>query len=82
MEELTLEDRVHKLLENLVLEGFNITNTSTWEDMGIDSLDKIELTMDLEDEFNLNIPDEVMVTYLESVEELVGYIERAIKNVG
>ena len=79
MGEFTIEDRIYKLLENLVLQGFDIQGLSTWEDMGLDSLDKIEMMMDMEDEFELRIPDEVM-SYLESVEELVGYIERVLKN--
>jgi hypothetical protein len=56
-EELTLRDRVVLLLENLVMQGFDIQDASTWTEMGLDSLDKIEMMMDMEDEFSISIPD-------------------------
>lgn len=77
---LSIADRVLLVLENLVLSGLEITETSTWTDMGLDSLDKIELLMDLEDEFNIVIPDDVMV-YLEDFGETIQYIERQLKDV-
>jgi acyl carrier protein len=75
MSEPSVEERVLMLLENLVLDGHEVTEISTWEQMGLDSLHKIEFMMDMEDEFNISIPDEVM-SYLESVDDVVGYIER------
>lgn len=74
----SIEDRILTLLENIVLQGFNIKNDSTWEDMGIDSAEKIDFLMDLEEEFRLDIPDEVM-EYLETVEEVIEYIRRMAK---
>jgi acyl carrier protein len=74
-EELTQRDRIILLLENLVMQGFDIQDGSTWLDMGLDSLDKIEMLMDMEDEFLISIPDDVM-TYLDTVEELVAYIAK------
>jgi acyl carrier protein len=76
-EELTLRDRVVLLLENLVMQGFDIQDASTWTEMGLDSLDKIEMMMDMEDEFSISIPDAAM-EYLDSVEDLIGYLERVI----
>jgi acyl carrier protein len=75
MSEPSVEERVLMLLENLVLDGHEVTEISTWEQMGLDSLHKIEFMMDMEDEFNISVPDEVM-SYLESVDDVVGYIER------
>ena len=77
VEKLSIEDRVLMLLENIVIEGHEILKQSTWEDMSIDSLTKIEFLMDLEDEFNISIPDEVMV-YLETAAEVIEYIEKQL----
>jgi acyl carrier protein len=77
MDELNTHDRIIKLLENLVQQGFDIQDSSTWPEMGLDSLDKMEMMMDMEDEFLIDIPDETM-SYLDTVEELVEYIERAL----
>ena len=44
------------------------------EDLGADSLDQVELVMALEDEFNLEIPDEV-AEKLKSVNEVLSYVK-------
>lgn len=76
-EPLSIEDRVLLVLENMVLQGHDITSESTWDDMGLDSLDKVEVTMDLEDEFYIDIPDDAL-TYLDTFGETVEYITRRL----
>jgi acyl carrier protein len=44
------------------------------EDLGADSLDQVELVMALEDEFNLEIPDED-AEKLKSVNEVLTYVK-------
>lgn len=44
------------------------------EDLGADSLDQVELVMALEDEFNLEIPDED-AEKLKSVIEVLNYVK-------
>jgi acyl carrier protein len=78
VEKLSVEDRIMLVLENIVLQGYDILNDTTFEDMGLDSLDKVEACMDIEDEFNIDIPDEVM-EYLDTFGELVEYINRRLK---
>jgi acyl carrier protein len=73
----TVEERIQLLLEDIALQGFEVLASSTWEDMGIDSLSKVEFCMDLEDEFNVDIPDEVM-EILDTVEEITEYISRRL----
>lgn len=44
------------------------------EDLGADSLDAIDIVMSAEDEFGIEIPDEI-VEKMESVNDIVSYIE-------
>lgn len=78
MKNFSVQDRVVKTLEDIALQGHEILPNSTWEEMGLDSLDKVEVMMDLEDEFGIEIPDEVM-SYLDNVEEIVEYITRTLR---
>ena len=48
--------------------------TSFINDLGADSLDTVELVMELEEEFDINIPDED-AEKIESVGQAIKYIE-------
>jgi acyl carrier protein len=76
-DQLSVEDRVMLVLENMVLQGHDILNETTFEEMGLDSLDKIEACMDIEDEFNIDISDDAM-EMLDTFGELVEYINRRL----
>jgi len=56
----TVEQRVIKLVcNNMKAKPENVTmETSFVNDLGADSLDTVELVMELEEEFGLTIPDE------------------------
>jgi acyl carrier protein len=47
-----------------------ITHASTFQELGIDSLDGIDLVFTFEDEFNINIPDHV-VQKMKSVGQVI-----------
>jgi acyl carrier protein len=51
---------------------------STFEELGIDSLDGINILFAVENEFNINIPDDA-VQHLRSVREMVDGIEKLIE---
>ena len=69
---MTLETVIRLLAEHLEMEESEITEATTFEDLGIDSLDTVEIMMEMEDEFGIEIkPAEVG----KSVKELVDYIE-------
>lgn len=55
----TIEDRVMVLLKDFdKVEHAKLTLDSHFvSDLGLDSLDQVEITMALEDEFNVEIPD-------------------------
>ena len=46
-------------------------------DIGADSLDTVELVMELEEEFDINIPDDA-AEKIQTVGEAVEYIEQAV----
>ncbi len=49
------------------------------EDLGADSLDVMNITMRLEDEFNLRIPDEDL-TKISTVQDIVDYIQSHLQS--
>ncbi len=66
------------LAEQLGVKIENITDTTTFEDLGADSLDKIEITLQLEDNFKIEIPDDEAEKLL-TVGNVVKYIEEKLK---
>jgi len=56
----TVEERVKKIIaEQLGVEEDEVTLEASFvEDLGADSLDTVELVMALEEEFEIEIPDE------------------------
>ena len=56
----SLEEKVKKIIaEQLSVSEDQITPTASFvEDLGADSLDTVELVMALEEEFEIDIPDE------------------------
>ncbi len=59
-----IEDRVMELLRNFdkVQQEKLGLDAHFVKDLGLDSLDQVEITMELEDEFNVEIPDNVAET--------------------
>ena len=49
--------------------------TSFVNDLGADSLDTVELVMELEEEFDINIPDDA-AEKIQTVGQAIGYIEK------
>ena len=75
-----MEDRVKEIIaEQLGVDGDQVTdNASFTDDLGADSLDTVELVMALEEEFDLEIPDEdaeKIVTVGEAIKYLQANID-------
>ena len=70
-----IADRVTRILiESLGVDGTKITpHMSFSDDLGVDSLDAIELVMAFETEFGCTIPDEA-VRRIVTVKDAVGFI--------
>ena len=74
-------DRISNLIkEQLHNEKIEVTvKTNIQEDLGIDSIALMEFIITLEDEFNLNIPDED-VEDIQTMGDLVDYLSRRLKS--
>lgn len=69
-------EKVKELLaSHLEIEQDTITDESTFEELGIDSLDAVEILMEMEDAFGVEIQAAEMG---HSVKELVDYIDKKI----
>ena len=75
-----VEDRVVEIVcEQMGASRDKITSdTSFIQDLGADSLDTVELVMEFEDEFDLNIPDED-AEKIQTVGDAIKYIEEHVK---
>ena len=69
---MTFEKVKALLADHLDMDESEITMDTTFEDLGVDSLDTVEIMMEMEDEFGIEIkPAEAG----KSVKELVAYID-------
>jgi len=73
---MVFEKIVDILSEQLDIENKNtITMDSELvDDLGADSLDSIDIVMSVEDEFGIEVPDEV-IENMKTVADIVDYIE-------
>ncbi len=65
-EQLDIENKDNITMESLLVE-----------DLGADSLDSIDIVMSVEDEFKIEVPDEVIENMI-SVADIVNFIENNI----
>ena len=74
----SIEERVIDIVaEQLGVEKDKISRESHFvNDLGADSLDTVELVMELEEEFDINIPDDV-AEKIQTVGEAIEHIEKA-----
>ena len=71
----TLKKVVGIVVDKLGVEQNKVTGNAKFiDDLGADSLDTVELIMEFEDEFSIEIPDEDAEKIL-SVKEAVDYID-------
>ena len=71
-----IPDRVRKIVvEHLGVEEDKVTESASFiDDLGADSLDTVELVMALEEEFEIDIPDEEAEKIV-NVKDAVDYIK-------
>jgi acyl carrier protein len=78
-----LADRIKTIIsEQLMVDLEEVTDESSFvEDLGADSLDTVELIMEFEDEFGIEISDED-AEKISSVGEAIAYLEKLVERKG
>ncbi len=71
-----IAERVKKIvIEHLGVEEGKVTDSASFiDDLGADSLDTVELMMDIEDEFDLSIPEEEAQKII-TIGDAIKYVE-------
>ena len=79
--ELSIEDRVFNIVsEKLDKPREQLTREMSFvNDLGADSLDTVELVMEIEDAFDLSIPDDA-AEKIQTVGEAIKYIEDNVRD--
>jgi len=77
---MTVEERVKNIIvEQLNVDAESVTPEASFiEDLGADSLDIVELVMTMEEEFDLEIPDED-AEKIKSVGDVITYVQNKSK---
>ena len=77
---MVLENKVKKIIvDQLGVTEEEVKSESTFvDDLGADSLDMVEMVMALEEEFNIEIPDED-AEKIKTVKDAVDYISKKAK---
>ncbi|HYX52544.1 MAG TPA: acyl carrier protein [Candidatus Limnocylindrales bacterium] len=78
----SLEERVTQIIvDQLGVEPSEVTSTASFvDDLGADSLDRVELIMAFEEQFSLEIPDEDAEKIV-TVQDAFDYIQKNSKSV-
>ncbi|MEE8612770.1 MAG: acyl carrier protein [Nitrospirales bacterium] len=73
---MAVEDRIKKIIaEQLGVEEDEVVSEASFvQDLGADSLDTVELVMALEEEFDIEIPDEE-AEKMQKVSQVIDYIK-------
>ncbi|MBQ8760422.1 MAG: acyl carrier protein [Bacteroidales bacterium] len=76
----TREKVIDIIVNKLGVERETVVDSASFtNDLGADSLDTVELIMDFEREFEINIPDN-QAEKISTVGEAVAFVEEAVKN--
>ena len=75
-----ISSKVKKIVaDHLGIDEVKVTEESSFiDDLGADSLDTVELVLELEEHFDIEIPDDVASTLL-TVGDVFNYLEANVK---
>lgn len=78
---MAVADKVKSIIvEQLGVDEEEVTPDASFvDDLGADSLDTVELVMELEEEFDINIPDD-SAEKIQTVGQAIKFIEEAQKS--
>lgn len=77
MSERILSSVIAAIAKQKHLDPESITNTSSLDDLGVSSLDAITIVFDIEEEFDIEVPGDVLEG-LNSVQDIVDGISELI----
>ena len=70
----TLEKVCSIVNERFELSDLNLTEDTTWDEIGADSIDLVDLISAVEDNFGISIPDEA-IENLKTIGDVATYID-------
>lgn len=70
----TFEKVIEIISKRFELNETKLLNDTTWEEIGADSIDLVDLISELEDEFEIQIPDEA-IENLKTIGDVVDLID-------
>jgi len=78
---MTTEQTIRKIFtDKFDISDYELTGETTNNDMGMDSLDKVEVVMELEKEFGISIDDDTEFDPLKQLSDYVKLVEGKINN--
>lgn len=72
---MNIKETLVEIVNEYKGETVEMTETSTFENLGFDSLDKVELMMQVEEKFDIEFADDISVV---NVGDLVAEIEKLV----
>jgi len=80
---MSIEERIKKIISEILgIDESEITREARFiEDLGVESLDVVEMIAAMEEEFNIEIPEEEAEKNL-TVGEAIDYIKKRLKKSG
>jgi acyl carrier protein len=75
----TVERRIKSVLENCLGIDKEINNSDNLVDLGLDSLDFMDLMFRIDEEFSTRLPDNFQATAETTVGDIVNFVEREIQ---
>jgi len=79
---MNIEEKVIKIIEREQhLEPGTVKPTSTFEELGVDSLDGVNILFAVEEEFKIDIPDSIAQN-MRSVAQVVDSLNRVLEGRG
>ncbi|CAE7835522.1 ACP1, partial [Symbiodinium necroappetens] len=76
-DDLSRDNDVDALTKSEILKAFekDVSSATTWDDLKFDDVDKVEVLLEVEEEFNHVMPDAV-ADKLSSVKEVIDYMQQ------
>lgn len=68
-------EQLKKVLEKFQVPAGKVTVEATFQDLEVDSLDLVEITQELEDKYDIQVPDEALEN-VKSVGDAVALVQR------